>query len=287
MLGDTVTAVWLGLELKPHGGHPPANAEDTRRMMTDPASWGDPSGPVEEAMTIYMENRRIPDGEQVGLIDGHGLGEVERWQERIRTEFVGDPSWLSNELRGAGVIERVRHSCFASLCAWERQLTYTNVNERIFERFRSQVDAALATGAPELLDQFSAVHRRLRDGARDRSAAVGEELAQSATSCRRILKAVIDHLIPGVRGAVTEAGHKLDDQAYRNRAFEWIKSNVASESTEDAVRAAVGGLYDRLEAMDRLASKGVHASVGLEEAELCAIHTYLIAGELLRLSGER
>jgi hypothetical protein len=287
MLGDSIIAVWLGLELKPSRGHPPANAEDTRRLMLDPSSWGDASGPAEQALTIYMTNRRVSDGDQAGKIDAHSLSEIETWQDRIRREFASDPTWLPAELRYAAVIERVRHSCFASLCSWERQLSYANVNERIFERFRSGVDSALAAAAPEVLDQFGAVYRRLRDAARDRAAPVGEELAQATATCRRILKAVIDHLLPGVRGAATEQGHKLDDQAYRNRVYEWIKRNVASESTEEAIRSAVGGLYERFEAMDRIASKGVHASVGLAEAELCAIHTYLLVGELLRACDEK
>jgi hypothetical protein len=49
------------------------------------------------------------------------------------------------------------------------------------------------------------------------------------------------------------------------------------------VEAALGGLYDRFAALDKLANKGVHAELGVHEAELCAISTYLVAGELLAL----
>ena len=99
----------------------------------------------------------------------------------------------------------------------------------------------LAHGAPAVLDQFSAVYRRLREATRDPVLPVSEDLAQAVTSCRRILKTVADHL------------------------------------------AALGGIYDRFSALDKLANKGVHAELGVPEAELCAIHTYLVAGELLAL----
>ncbi|MET8310696.1 hypothetical protein [Micromonospora sp. NPDC005173] len=110
-----------------------------------------------------------------------------------------------------------------------------------------------------------------------------EDLAQAVTTCRRILKAVADHLLPGVAAATTEAGVSLNDAAYRNRIFQLIKDNVASEATAGTVKAALGGLYDRFTALDKLASKGVHAELGVHEAELCAISTYLVAGELLSL----
>jgi hypothetical protein len=175
---------------------------------------------------------------------------------------------------------------FAALCAWERQLTYANVNvnERIFERFRSRVDAMLAQGAPDVLDQFSAVYRRLREATKDPVAAGSEELAQAVATCRRILKAVADHPFPGVAGARTENGNSLNDAAYKNRIYEFVKVNVVSNSTAESVNAALGGIYDRFSALDKLANKGVHAELGVHEAKMCAISTYLVAGELLAIS---
>jgi hypothetical protein len=286
MLGETVLAVRLGLELKPSGGHPPTNAEDTRRLMHDPSLWGDHEGPAEQAVEAYMGNRRIGSGPKADLVDSHGLSELEAWLERVEAESFDELEWLSNRLRMTATLERVRHTCFTALCSWERQLNYANTNERIFERFRNRVDALLAAGAPDVLDQFSAVYRRLRDAASTRASPVSEELAQAAVTCRRILKAVADHLLPGEHGAVSGSGHALTDKDYKNRLLEYIKVEVASDTTEEALRAAVGGVFERFAAIDRLASKGVHADVGLDEAETCALHTYFVAGELLSLATE-
>src|SRR5262249_20128586 len=53
LLGETEFAVYLGYELKPSGGHPPANAEDTKRLMADPSLWGSGTGPDEVAFARY------------------------------------------------------------------------------------------------------------------------------------------------------------------------------------------------------------------------------------------
>jgi hypothetical protein len=112
---------------------------------------------------------------------------------------------------------------------------------------------------------------------------LSEDVAQAVATCRRILKAVADHVLPGVSGAVSDSGSPLNDPAYRNRIYQFVKDNVVSDSAGETVKAALGGIYDRFTAVDKLANKGVHADLGVHEAELCAISTYLIAGELLTI----
>lgn len=281
LMGETALSVRLGLELQPFGGLPAANREDTLRLMADPSSWGDPDGPAEEALDAYLALRKI---EKSNNVIAHSLAEL----IHLDALFDEDGQTGVGELRAVhvrNVLAGVRHTAFAALCSWERQLTYTDVNERIFERFRSQVDQALAVGAPAVLDQFSAVYRRLRDAARTPGAPVADEdLAQAVTSCRRILKAVADHVLPGMPGAVNNSGHSLDDAAYRNRVYEFVAQNVSSTTVAETVKAAYGGLIERFNAVDKLSNKGVHAQLGLHEAELCAISTYLVAGELLAIT---
>ena len=57
----------------------------------------------------------------------------------------------------------------------ERRPGYANINEDILLRFKSSVDALLSAGAPEVPDQFAAVHRRLRDAASVPDAPLGED----------------------------------------------------------------------------------------------------------------
>jgi hypothetical protein len=68
-----------------------------------------------------------------------------------------------------------------------------------------------------------------------------------------------------------------------NRLFEFIKGLSGSATFSDALMTTTDGLHERFGAVDTLASKGVHASVAQYEAEFCALNTYVLAGEIVRL----
>ena len=286
LLGDEKTAIRLGLELRPVEGNRSANAEDIRRLVRDKERWTDPTGPAERAIAEYIEDRRIVtpvdrDSKIAGNLIAHSIGEIEFWQKVIPVLSSGDE--FAVRLSEVQALLRARHRCFTALCQWERQLTYANVNERIFTRFQDEVDALLSTGAPELLAKFSSVYRRLRDAAvTDPVPEAGEELTQALTTCRRILEAVADHVYAPDRPLILEDGTQADPSKYRARLKEFTKE-IESDTYREAIDAEISGLYERFRATDKLASKAVHADVALEEAEVCAILTYVLAGEILRL----
>jgi hypothetical protein len=100
--------------------------------MADPSLWADPNGPVEEAFTIYLGARAITNGPSTGKVDGRGLAEIEAFLASVGADQQLDPQQkmqLTDDMMR--IRERVRHTIFAALCEWERQLTYANVNERI------------------------------------------------------------------------------------------------------------------------------------------------------------
>lgn len=281
LLGESHIAVRLSLELRNHGGDRGANAEDVRRLLADRSTWGEPEGPVETAFAEYMEDRRIAPGK----VQGFSVTQLEFWDNYVTEAGLDTTEILESQMTDLEMLERIRHRTFTALCEWERRLTFGGTNEAIFTRYQRRVDRLLSEGAPHLVDQVNAVHRRMRDAASvDPAVAVEEELSQAVTTCRRILKAVIDHVLPGEHGVFSEDGHVLDNDKYRNRLREFTRRARAGEHLRDAVEAAVTGLSERFDALDGLASKGVHADVALEEAELCAISTFVVAGEVLRLN---
>ncbi|OZF04200.1 hypothetical protein CH302_01890 [Rhodococcus sp. 15-2388-1-1a] len=284
LLGESELSVYLGLELSPLGGLPATNAENIRNLMVAPEEWGLKQGAHETAHDRYIGNRQIQEGLSTGKVLAVGLNELDNLIARLNgADRNADESQHLQFARG--VKERVRHTLFSNLCRMERQLAFADVNEQIFERFRSRVDSILAQRAPDVIAQFSAVHRRLKEAASadPNGRSSDEDLAQAAVTCRRILKSVADHLLPGTAGARSDSGQSLGDEAYRNRMFEYIKQEVSSGSVSDALKATVDTAYTRFVALDQLANKGLHATIGLYEAELCAIHTYVVAGELLAL----
>jgi hypothetical protein len=285
LVGDTKYAVRLSLDLKTMGGDRETNGEISRMLMADPSTWGSMTGPAEQAVEAWMNDRKI---EGSGNIDSHSLAELEFWDNELEDlkmsgERVNYETDLNTRQRTTRILARTRHLTFALLCSWERRLDYSAINESIFGGYRVKVDALLAEGVPDLLQQFSAVYRRLQDAADsapDRD--VTEELSQAITTCRRILKAVVDHVFPA-RGGMSEDGRPLDDPSYRTRFSAYLKQAMTSDSDRALMDVMVAGLFDRFRAVDKLTSKAVHATVALETANLCALSTYVVCGEIVSL----
>ncbi|MFB4273046.1 hypothetical protein [Nonomuraea sp. GTA35] len=290
LMGDVQTAIRFSHELRNIGADRASNKRDVQRLMTDPSTWADPSGPASMALDGFMADRRRAPGTEDDKIYAHSVEHMDyldRVFENIGDANMGNREWSEqfhmqsrlNEIRGT-----IRYRAFMALCGWERQLSYQGVHERIFSVQRARVDQLLAESAPHLVDMFNAAFRRLAEAADGQAGVVvTEELSQAVTSCRRIFKAVADHVYPPEAGALNEQGAKLDDPAYRNRLREFIKQAVESDSFAATIGAMIAGVYDRFAALDRLSSRGVHAELALEEAEWCALNAYLVCGEILRI----
>jgi hypothetical protein len=290
LLGETKTAIRLAMEVRPSGGSGIANAEDTRRVMADPEQWATPGGPDLLALEEYIADRRISEEDEEERTSVHSLAELEFWSKVLAVDSseVKNDDYSENlrwRHKMVEVLDRTRSRTFTALCGWERQLAYAATNEQLLSGQQRRVDQALARFAPEVLDQFSAVFRRLQEAAAAQpDTAAEEELAQAVTSCRRILKAIVDTVQPADPSRPLSAdGHSLTDETYKNRLFEFLKTLSNSARYSTALTFAGKGLIDRFDAMDALASKGVHASVARHEAEFCAMNTYLLAGEILQL----
>ncbi len=196
---------------------------------------------------------------------------------------------LASQLKMVEVLTRARHHAFTYLCQWERQLGFAVNQGDALTAVSRRVDGLLASSAPDVLDQFNVAFRRLREAAsRDSDAEADEELSQALTSCRRILKAVVDVIQPADPAmAKSNDGHLLTDENYKNRLFEFLKAGIASNSFQSVLIKDGESLYERFGSIDSLTSKGVHARVALDEAEFCALHVYMLAGELLLLAEKR
>lgn len=285
LVGDTKYAIRLSFDLKPTGGDRETNGEISRMLMQDPSTWGSKTGPAEKAVMAWMNDRKIDGSDN---IDSHSLVELEFWEHELEAlkesgERIDYDADLKTRQRKTRIVARTRHLTFALLCSWERRLDYSTINESIFDGYRVKVDALLADGVPELLQQFSAVYRRLQeaaDSAPDRD--VTEELSQAITTCRRILKAVVDHVFPA-RDEPSAEGLPLDDSKHRNRLSMFIRQAVSSDSDRALLDAIVAGLYERFTAIDKMTNKAVHANVAIEIANLCALNTYIVCGETVSL----
>jgi hypothetical protein len=107
------------------------------------------------------------------------------------------------------------------------------------------------------------------------------------TSCRRVLKTLADLLYPAdntmVEG-IDGRSRKMTDDKSISRLVQFATSKATGSASRDVVIAQVKALGERLDALNDLSSKGVHAQVSAAEVDQCLIQTYLAVGDLLRLA---
>lgn len=108
-----------------------------------------------------------------------------------------------------------------------------------------------------------------------------EEWSQALTSCRRALKAVADIVYPATAEEID--GHKLGDDQFLNRLYQFAREQIASGSQRKFVIAALESVGAMADVLNDLASKGVHSDVDERDLELTIVQTYFIAGEIIAL----
>ncbi|MFE1835655.1 hypothetical protein [Streptomyces sviceus] len=59
----------------------------------------------------------------------------------------------------------MRLRTFSYLVSWERRFGYTSVNESVFGGYKAEVDKMLTEGVPDLVEEFTAIYRRMNDAA--------------------------------------------------------------------------------------------------------------------------
>ncbi|MDR1634131.1 MAG: hypothetical protein LBS27_04270 [Bifidobacteriaceae bacterium] len=178
------------------------------------------------------------------------------------------------------IVERVKSDVHSFLVTTENELELGQARAGIFTRAQRYVNGSLAQYAPKALEQFVAAQDRLDD-------ASPEDLAQAATSCRRMLKSLADALYPATGQSVMGADgveRVMSDDAYRNRLLQYVSETLGKHGQAAVVQSTLDTLGPRLESLDKLASKGVHSEVTAAEAEICVVWTYLLAADLVRIA---
>jgi hypothetical protein len=181
------------------------------------------------------------------------------------------------------VLARQRGEIADYLAETERQILFGQVNSDVFERNRAYVDERLAALAPQALEQFEAAYRRHSEGD-------AEARSHALTSCRRVLKTLADVLYPPTDETVTGIDgveRKMTDDKFIMRLCQFAAEKTEGSASRELLVSQIGALGERLDALTRLTSKGVHADVSAAEVDQCLIQTYLAAGDLLRLADGR
>ena len=79
----------------------------------------------------------------------------------------------------------------------------------------------------------------------------------------------------------------MADDKYRNRLWQYMSERKVASSSRQLIQATVEEVGNRIDLLNDMASKGVHAEVTPAEVDQCVLQTYLLAGDLLRLSEDQ
>jgi hypothetical protein len=77
---------------------------------------------------------------------------------------------------------------------------------------------------------------------------------------------------------------KMSDDKYLNRLVQALSDSIGKHGPADVITGTLKSLGERLSALDSLASKGVHATVTRAEVDICVVQTYLMVGDVLRIT---
>jgi hypothetical protein len=181
----------------------------------------------------------------------------------------------------AFVREKIRAHVATFLSTTETQLLVGEAASDIFEENRRYVDRELRAISTKALTQLSAAYRR-------QSEEDSEAGSQALTSCRRVLKSLADSLYPAsdqmVEGRDGKT-RKMSDDKFISRLLQFASDRLSKSASGSLIEARLGYFAVRLEALNKLSSKGVHADVSEFEVNQCVIETYLLVGDLLHLRG--
>jgi hypothetical protein len=162
----------------------------------------------------------------------------------------------------------------------EKQLLFGQFYSDIFEENRQYVELKLGQKCPDALAKFVSAYQRMTEADK-------ESWAQALTSCRRLLKSLADVLYPPKQVPVIGSDGKeriLTDDLYIARLWQYISEQTARSTSGELLLASVQDLGNRVDRLYDLTNKGVHGEIGKLEVNQCVIQTYILLGDILRIS---
>lgn len=187
---------------------------------------------------------------------------------------------LEDSCRGRRqILERTRTFLFDYLLDAEAELERGQTFAGVFEEMRRFVDDSLTELAPAVLDELRSGEERLLEG-------TAPALSQALMSCRRVLQGLANIVYPPRSEPVVGAdgkSRKMGEEQYVNRLLAYAMDQTGAHTVDEVFNAGLDALGRRLNTLNSLANKGVHAVVAVEEAQSCFVQTYLLSAEILRL----
>ena len=195
-------------------------------------------------------------------------------QSRARTTLAPSIASLRN------ILSRVRQAVHDYLVATEAELDAGRDESSFLDQAQARINKLLNTYAADAAAKFVAAQERITSGGE-------EDISHALTSCRCMIKSLADSLYPATneeKPRLDGVVRKMSDDAYKNRLLQFVREKVGTHKSGPILLAVIADLGKRLDALDAMASKGVHADPSIAEAQTCVVQTYLLAGDLLAIA---
>jgi hypothetical protein len=193
-------------------------------------------------------------------------GSFAEWRQRA---IFADVEWEEHGLRG---------TIFDQYDTLENAQRLGELEDHLSGRLGAVVNEIVLRSRdldPVLLD---ALHAALAGFASYQSE---EQLAQVAISCRRFLERLANALYPPL--TTKEGDRKLGQAEYRNRLWAYVDKNL-SGTNRDLVLATLEDVGNRIDGVDALANKGLHAPrVTAIEVDRLLVGLVLLVYDILML----
>lgn len=131
----------------------------------------------------------------------------------------------------------------------------------------------LEDAIPEIADRLWAAMDSLR------RAETAEQYSQVASSCRRILEAVIDSLEPPLPG-----DQIFGEGKFKNRIKKFADGKIASDTILSFVSASGDEFKRQVDRLTAITNQGVHADIIYSEARRCFIRLLILIDDVLALN---
>ncbi len=283
--GDATMSHRLYLELRPVGG-PDSDRIRTVTQIHSDRSYDEARQVNSELLEDHLSHRTPVRAGKVGEEAGIPIGSIaEMVAQHVSMSKLADRAvqagdwavasrYVENLADRQEILERVRHFVHDYLVQTEVELMASDSVSSLLSHHRLRVDQLLEIAAPALRDQLGAALRAAASGG-------PESRAQVLVTCRRVIEAVADHMFPASDEKHVSSDGTLRDVGqgnYRNRI---LAATEGKTTILRSFRSALNDLAARLDSLDALVNKGVHADVSEAEMQFGLAQTYLLVGEFL------
>ena len=178
------------------------------------------------------------------------------------------------------ILSKVRQAVHDYLVATEAELDAGRDESSFFDQAQIRINGLMNTYAPDATAKFLAAQESILAGG-------PEDISHALTSCRRMIQALADALFPATdreEVGIDGVSRKMTDAAYKNRLLQYVREQVGNHKSGPILMSVISDLGKRLDSLDSMSSKGVHADASIQEAQICLVQTYLLAGDLLAIA---